>query len=56
MSFFFMLHVTGAPLWEILQAGEWSSPAFLNYLDVHRLETQLVAEAYAAESDSDDEL
>ena len=28
----------GAPLYEILAAGEWSSPAFLQYLDVKRLE------------------
>ena len=28
--------VPGAPLWEILAAGEWRSPAFLAYLDLHR--------------------
>jgi len=26
----------GAPHWEILRAGEWKSPAFLAYLDLHR--------------------
>ena len=26
----------GAPLWKILQAGEWRSPAFLKYLDLSR--------------------
>ena len=26
---------TGAPLWTILRAGEWRSPAFLTYLDLH---------------------
>ena len=28
---------TGATLWEILAAGEWRSPKFLAYLDMHRL-------------------
>ena len=46
---------SGAPLWEILAAGEWSSPAFLKYLDLHRLDTELVVQAHACESDSDDE-
>ena len=31
-------HAAGAPLYEILAAGEWSSPAFLQYLDCWRLE------------------
>ena len=26
----------GAPLWTILAAGEWKSPAFLQYLDAHK--------------------
>ena len=26
----------GAPLFEILAAGQWKSPAFMAYLDVHR--------------------
>jgi len=26
----------GAPLYEILAAGEWKSPAFLAYIDMHR--------------------
>ena len=46
------LQCSGAPLWEILAAGEWSSPAFLQYLDLHRLDTELVVQAHAAESDS----
>ena len=45
----------GAPLWKILEAGEWRSPAFLSYLDMHRLETDLVVQAHLAESESDDE-
>jgi len=36
------LQLSGAPLWEILAAGEWRSPAFLSYLDLHSLETELV--------------
>ena len=32
------LGVAGAPLYEILAAGEWSSPAFLQYLDFWKLE------------------
>ena len=36
----------GARLWEILQAGDWKSPAFLSYLDAHQLEAGCVAEAH----------
>ena len=46
---------SGAPLWEILEAGEWSSPAFLKYLDLHRLDAELVVQAHVGESDSDEE-
>ena len=49
------LQCAGAPLCEILEAGEWSSPAFLKYLDLHQLNTKLVVEAHCGESDSDDE-
>ena len=49
------VYASGAPLWEILAAGEWSSPAFLKYVDLHRLDTELVVQAHACESDSDDE-
>jgi len=37
---------SGAPLYEILEAGQWTSPAFLKYLDVHRLETELVVQVH----------
>ena len=47
--------VRGAPLGEILEAGEWSSPAFLKYLDLHRLDAELVVQAHAGESDSEDD-
>ena len=43
-----------APLWEILAAGEWRSPAFMKYLDLHRLETDVVVQAHMDESDDED--
>lgn len=48
-------HSPGAPLWKILEAGQWRSPAFLKYLDMNSLDTELVAQAHCDESDSDDE-
>ncbi len=46
----------GAPLWKILAAGEWRSPAFLDYLDVHRMEVELVLQGCLdEESDCDGE-
>ena len=48
------LQLSGAPLYEILQAGEWRSPAFLQYLDMHRLETCLVVQAHCDDSDADE--
>ena len=36
---------SGAWLWEILQAGEWRSPAFLAYLDCDQLESGAAMEA-----------
>ena len=50
-----VLSCSGAPLWEILEAGEWTSPAFLKYLDLHRLDAELVVQAHVGESDSDEE-
>ena len=32
----------GAPVWKILAAGEWRSPALLSYLDVHKMEVEMV--------------
>ena len=43
----------GAPLYEILKAGEWASPAFLKYLDLHTLECDAVVEAHVDESDGE---
>ena len=51
---FWLICVLGAPLWEILAAGEWRSPAFMQYLDCHRLETDVVVQAHVDESDDDD--
>jgi len=49
------LQCSGAPLWEILEAGEWTSPAFMKYLDLHRLDAELVIQGHAVESESDDD-
>ena len=43
----------GASLYEILKAGEWSSPAFLSYLDLHSLEKDAVIQAHVDESDEE---
>ena len=45
----------GGTLYEILSAGEWRSPAFLDYLDLQELELDAVVEAHLAESSSEDE-
>ena len=48
------LQASGAPLREILIAGEWRSPAFLQYLDLDTMEHDIVLQAHWAES-SDNE-
>ena len=40
---------------KILEAGEWRSPAFLNYLDINKLEADVVVQAHLDESDGDPE-
>ena len=45
----------GANLGEILRAGQWRSPAFLQYLDLEELERDAVLEAHLDESSSEDE-
>ncbi len=45
----------GAPLWQILAAGKWKSPAFLQYLDMNRLESDLVVQAHLDESGEEHE-
>ena len=42
----------GARLNQILQAGEWRTPAFLKYLDTNKLEKAAVLEAHQCESSS----
>ena len=44
----------GRTLAEILQAGEWSSPAFMKYLDMMALERDAVMEAHLNESEDED--
>ena len=39
------LQLSNAPLYQILEAGEWKSPAFMDYLDLHRLERDAVVQA-----------
>ena len=48
------LQLSKAPLFEILEAGEWKSPAFLQCLDLHRLERDAVVQAHLDESDDDE--
>ena len=54
------LQLAGSPLHEILAAGEWRSPAFLQYLDRHALERDMVHEAQgledALDSDGDESI
>ena len=44
----------GRTLAEILAAGEWSSPAFMKYLDMMALERDAVMEAHLDESGDED--
>ena len=48
------LQESGASLVEILQAGQWRNPAFLQYLDVQELECAAVLAAHLNESSDDD--
>ena len=47
------LQMSGAPLAEILAAGQWRSPAFMKYFDQNELEQGVALEA-AVESDDDE--
>ena len=47
------LQVSGAPLWTILEAGEWRSPVFLSYLDLNQLDRDVVVQAHLDDSDDD---
>ena len=46
---------SGAPLVEILQAGQWRSPAFLSYLDLKSLERDAVLAACVDDSSGGEE-
>ena len=50
---YFVFGVAGAPLWEFLAAGEWRSPAFMEYLDKFQLETDVVVQAHVGESEDE---
>ena len=47
------LTLKGARLNVILAAGEWSSPAFMLYLDLNKVSTEAVVEAHLEESDEE---
>ena len=49
------LRLGGATLREILKAGEWKSPAFLDYLDIDTMEHDLVLTAHIDESSGDEQ-
>ena len=48
------LRASGASLWVILSAGQWSSPAFLKYLDTAKLEADAVLQAHLDESSGEE--
>ena len=50
------LQLSGAPLHEILEAGDWKSPAFLVYLDRDRLERDMVMQAHFEDSDNESDV
>ena len=49
------MQANGSTLRDILNAGEWRSPAFLQYLDLEQLEDDCVVEAHLAESSGEEE-
>ena len=50
------LQLAGAPLFAILDAGGWRSPAFLKYLDLHQLDRDLVVQSHVADSSTDEDV
>ena len=48
------LQLAGATLRQILEAGEWSSPRFLKYMDMHQLDKDVVISAHLEESSDED--
>ena len=49
------LRASGAPLAKILLWGEWSSPAFLDYMELEELEAGMVLEGHLDDSSSEEE-
>ena len=47
------LRLSGASLRTILEAGEWRSPAFMHYLDLDRLEADMVIQAHVLDESDD---
>ena len=47
------LQQAGATLRAILEAGEWTSPRYLEYLDLEELERDIVIDAHLVESDEE---
>ena len=45
---------SGSSLREILSAGEWRSPAFLQYLDIEKMEHDMVVQAHMDDSEDDE--
>ena len=45
------LRESGASLYELLSAGEWSSPAYMSYLNMQELEAAVVLEAHVEDLD-----
>ena len=48
------LNLSGATLLEMLQAGEWRSSAFLNYLAVNDFESAAVVAAHVNDESDED--
>ena len=48
------LQSNGSTLRDILLAGDWRSPAFMQYLDAEQLEDDAVLEAHEAESSEEE--
>ena len=48
------LQLAGATLRQILEAGEWSSPRFLKYMDMNQLDKDVVISAHLEESSDED--
>jgi hypothetical protein len=46
---------SGSTLAEILDAGQWCSPDFLSYVDLHSLEHAAVVDAHMEESSGDED-